>query len=171
MPELQRLEAGHAPAVLAFERANRAWFAASISDRGDEFFTQASAGMPGVARIRKWREAIANKPANRDLILAQDTAQFLATMQSWIDHFIPQPQSPVPGMEPDDFGRLTMPVTPSSIASAIVPTVQARLSLSGKRCPDTPTHGCGLIVPPDSRDAVAAGQPLLCCGPDLWSGL
>jgi [ribosomal protein S5]-alanine N-acetyltransferase len=40
MPELQRLEAGHAPAVLAFERANRAWFAASISDRGDEFYDQ-----------------------------------------------------------------------------------------------------------------------------------
>jgi [ribosomal protein S5]-alanine N-acetyltransferase len=40
MPELQRLEAGHAPAVLAFERDNRAWFAASISDRGDEFFAQ-----------------------------------------------------------------------------------------------------------------------------------
>ena len=38
MPELQRLRAGHAPAVLAFELANRAYFAASISDRGDEFF-------------------------------------------------------------------------------------------------------------------------------------
>ena len=38
MPELQRLCAGHAPAVLAFELANRAYFAASISDRGDEFF-------------------------------------------------------------------------------------------------------------------------------------
>src|ERR1700754_885474 len=38
MPELKRLEAGHAPAVLEFERANRAWFAASVSDRGDEFF-------------------------------------------------------------------------------------------------------------------------------------
>ena len=40
MPELQRLHAGHAPAVLAFELANRAYFAASISDRGDEFFDQ-----------------------------------------------------------------------------------------------------------------------------------
>jgi [ribosomal protein S5]-alanine N-acetyltransferase len=40
MPELQRLDAGHAAAVLAFEQANRAWFAASISDRGDEFFAQ-----------------------------------------------------------------------------------------------------------------------------------
>jgi [ribosomal protein S5]-alanine N-acetyltransferase len=40
VPELQPLRAGHAPAVLAFERANRAYFAASISDRGDEFFDQ-----------------------------------------------------------------------------------------------------------------------------------
>ena len=40
MPELQRLRADHAPAVLAFELANRGYFAASISDRGDEFFDQ-----------------------------------------------------------------------------------------------------------------------------------
>jgi [ribosomal protein S5]-alanine N-acetyltransferase len=38
VPELQRLRADHAPAVLAFELANRAYFAASISDRGDEFY-------------------------------------------------------------------------------------------------------------------------------------
>ncbi|MCZ0986180.1 GNAT family N-acetyltransferase [Streptomyces diastatochromogenes] len=40
MPELKRLHAGHAPAVLAFELANRAYFAASVSDRGDDFFDQ-----------------------------------------------------------------------------------------------------------------------------------
>ena len=40
MPELQRLHAGHAPAVLAFELANRAYFAASVSDRGDGYFGQ-----------------------------------------------------------------------------------------------------------------------------------
>jgi ribosomal-protein-alanine N-acetyltransferase len=38
MPALQRLRADHTPQVLAFEIANRAYFAASISDRGDEFF-------------------------------------------------------------------------------------------------------------------------------------
>ncbi|GAA1361698.1 GNAT family N-acetyltransferase [Streptomyces beijiangensis] len=38
MPELKQLRAGQASAVLAFELANRAYFAASISDRGDEFF-------------------------------------------------------------------------------------------------------------------------------------
>jgi ribosomal-protein-alanine N-acetyltransferase len=38
--ELQRLRADHAAAVLAFELANRAYFAASVSDRGDEFYYQ-----------------------------------------------------------------------------------------------------------------------------------
>jgi ribosomal-protein-alanine N-acetyltransferase len=40
VPELQRLGAGHAAAVLAFELANRGYFAAFISDRGDEYFGQ-----------------------------------------------------------------------------------------------------------------------------------
>jgi [ribosomal protein S5]-alanine N-acetyltransferase len=40
VPELQPLQADHAPAVLAFELANRAYFAAFISDRGDEYFDQ-----------------------------------------------------------------------------------------------------------------------------------
>jgi ribosomal-protein-alanine N-acetyltransferase len=40
VPELEQLHAGHAPAVLAFELVNRAYFAASVSDRGDEFFDQ-----------------------------------------------------------------------------------------------------------------------------------
>ncbi|HEX5114905.1 MAG TPA: GNAT family N-acetyltransferase [Pseudonocardiaceae bacterium] len=38
MPELTQLHAGHATAVLDFELANRTYFAASISDRGDAFF-------------------------------------------------------------------------------------------------------------------------------------
>jgi ribosomal-protein-alanine N-acetyltransferase len=38
VPELQRLRADHAPAVLAFELANRAYFANFISDRGEEYF-------------------------------------------------------------------------------------------------------------------------------------
>jgi ribosomal-protein-alanine N-acetyltransferase len=40
VPELKRLHAGDAPAVLAFELANRAYFAASVSDRGDGYFEQ-----------------------------------------------------------------------------------------------------------------------------------
>ncbi|MEV6483539.1 GNAT family N-acetyltransferase [Streptomyces sp. NPDC051576] len=44
MPELQRLRADHAPAVLAFELANRAYFALSISDRGDDYFDKFTEG-------------------------------------------------------------------------------------------------------------------------------
>jgi [ribosomal protein S5]-alanine N-acetyltransferase len=40
VPELKPLTAGDAPAVLAFELANRAYFAAAVSDRGEEFFDQ-----------------------------------------------------------------------------------------------------------------------------------
>ena len=40
MPQLQRLHASHAAAVLAFELANRAYFAAFINDRGDDFYDQ-----------------------------------------------------------------------------------------------------------------------------------
>ena len=38
LPELQRVRADHEGPILAFERENRAYFAASIPDRGDEFF-------------------------------------------------------------------------------------------------------------------------------------
>lgn len=38
MVELQRLRADHAQSILTFELANRAYFAASISDRGDDYF-------------------------------------------------------------------------------------------------------------------------------------
>jgi ribosomal-protein-alanine N-acetyltransferase len=40
VPELQPLRVGHARTVLAFELANRAYFAAFISDRGDDFYEQ-----------------------------------------------------------------------------------------------------------------------------------
>ncbi|WP_433571588.1 GNAT family N-acetyltransferase [Streptomyces sp. CA-251247] len=40
MPELQRLRADHAPALLAFELENRDYFAASVPDRGDDYFAQ-----------------------------------------------------------------------------------------------------------------------------------
>ncbi|MFC5070278.1 GNAT family N-acetyltransferase [Kitasatospora cinereorecta] len=38
MTVLQRLRPDHAAALLAFERENRAYFAASVPDRGDDYF-------------------------------------------------------------------------------------------------------------------------------------
>ncbi|MEU7645041.1 GNAT family N-acetyltransferase [Streptomyces huasconensis] len=41
--ELQLLRPDHAPALLAFEEENRAYFAASIPDRGDAYFREFAA--------------------------------------------------------------------------------------------------------------------------------
>ncbi|MEU1934229.1 GNAT family N-acetyltransferase [Streptomyces coeruleorubidus] len=41
MVKLERLRADHADALLAFERENRGYFARSIPDRGDAYFTAA----------------------------------------------------------------------------------------------------------------------------------
>ncbi|MFD5324659.1 GNAT family N-acetyltransferase [Streptomyces sp. NPDC127092] len=38
---LERIRSDHAPALLAFERENRAFFAASVPDRGDAYFEDA----------------------------------------------------------------------------------------------------------------------------------
>ncbi|WP_329385935.1 GNAT family N-acetyltransferase [Streptomyces sp. NBC_01716] len=39
MADIQQLRLDHAPALLAFELENRAYFAASIPDRGDSYFS------------------------------------------------------------------------------------------------------------------------------------
>lgn len=38
MPAIERLRLDHAVALLAFERENRAYFAASVPDRGEDYF-------------------------------------------------------------------------------------------------------------------------------------
>ena len=50
--ELLRLD--HAPALLAFERENRAYFAASMPDRGDEFFAEFDTRY---AQLLEWQAA------------------------------------------------------------------------------------------------------------------
>lgn len=40
VPVIERLRPDHAPAVLVFERENRAYFALAVSDRGDDYFSE-----------------------------------------------------------------------------------------------------------------------------------
>src|SRR5260221_2749479 len=54
MPDIQLLRLDHAPAVLAFERENRAYFAASVPDRGDEFFAEFDTRY---AQLLEWQAA------------------------------------------------------------------------------------------------------------------
>lgn len=53
-PDLQLLRLDHAPALLAFERENRAYFAASIPDRGDKFFAEFDTQL---AQLLAWQAA------------------------------------------------------------------------------------------------------------------
>src|SRR5260221_3663714 len=54
MPGLQLVCLDHAPALLAFERENRAYFAASVPDRGDEFFAEFDTRY---AQLLEWQAA------------------------------------------------------------------------------------------------------------------
>lgn len=53
MPELQRLAARHAPALLHFEQENRAYFARSAPDRGDDYFAEFAAGSASATDSRR----------------------------------------------------------------------------------------------------------------------
>jgi len=66
-------------------------------------------GMEAVAASPGWAVQIARNPKNREIILAQDPATFIRTMERWAEFYFPSKISPVPGMTPDDFARLRMP--------------------------------------------------------------
>ncbi|QIG78653.1 alpha/beta fold hydrolase [Stakelama tenebrarum] len=66
-------------------------------------------GMEAVADLPMWKAQIERNPANRDIILAQDKDDFIATMQRWAAGYAYSETSPVPGMTPEDFAKLTMP--------------------------------------------------------------
>jgi RimJ/RimL family protein N-acetyltransferase len=53
VPELRRLCADHAAAVLAFEEENRAYFAAAVSDRGDAFYRRFTEGFDALLAEQK----------------------------------------------------------------------------------------------------------------------
>jgi pimeloyl-ACP methyl ester carboxylesterase len=67
-------------------------------------------GMAAVAEDPGLAEPIARNPGNRERVLGQDLDTFCATMQRWGRSFFPEGGSPVPGLLPDDFRQLAMPV-------------------------------------------------------------
>jgi ribosomal-protein-alanine N-acetyltransferase len=54
MPHLELVRADHAEALLVFERENREYFAASIPDRGDQYFAEFAARH---AQLLEWQAA------------------------------------------------------------------------------------------------------------------
>lgn len=74
--------------------------AASLASQG---------GMEAVLKATSWAENFAKNPGAREAILATDPDTFIAVMQQWASAYVPSENSPVPGMRPVDFARLTMP--------------------------------------------------------------
>ncbi len=66
-------------------------------------------GMEGVAALPAWAEQIQRNPRNRDYILSWDVDAFVERMQQWAKAYTYLDDSPVPGMTPADFAKLTMP--------------------------------------------------------------
>jgi pimeloyl-ACP methyl ester carboxylesterase len=65
--------------------------------------------MEAVADLPDWEEVIRRNPSNRQRILDQDRATFLATMERWMAAYYPFPDQKVPGL-PDDLARtITVP--------------------------------------------------------------
>ena len=66
-------------------------------------------GMEAVLNASSWAENFAKNPKARETILKMDPDRFIAIMQKWASAYVPNDISPVPGMKPVDFARLTMP--------------------------------------------------------------
>jgi pimeloyl-ACP methyl ester carboxylesterase len=77
---------------------------------GDTARAASQGGMEAVAKLPNWAEQISRNPGNRQRLLDQDPDAFIEKMQRWASFFLPSSASPVPGMTPADFARLTMPV-------------------------------------------------------------
>ena len=75
--------------------------AATLASRG---------GMEAVLAASSWAGQFAVNPDAEEAIRAMDPDRFIAVMQKWAAAYAPSDISPVPGMKPADFARLTMPV-------------------------------------------------------------
>ncbi|HUD29664.1 MAG TPA: alpha/beta hydrolase [Novosphingobium sp.] len=85
--------------------AGLAWFYC-----GDQITAASKGGMEAVAALPSWADQTARNPKIRDILLAQDPDEYIATMQRWGKAFAYSDASPVPGMTEADFAKLTMPV-------------------------------------------------------------
>jgi pimeloyl-ACP methyl ester carboxylesterase len=76
---------------------------------GEAAVLAAESGMDEAVKAMSWAENFAKNPAAKETIRKMDPEKFIATMQKWAAAYAPSDISPVPGMRPADFARLTMP--------------------------------------------------------------
>jgi len=66
--------------------------------------------MEDVANIPEWEEVITRNPRNRERFLAQDRAEFLATMERWAHAYCACGDPLVPGLSDDEAKSLNVPI-------------------------------------------------------------
>lgn len=67
-------------------------------------------GMEAVAAMPIWAQQMAANPRNRGILLAEEPRAFIAKMERWAAGYIPSTETPIAGIAPADFARMTMPV-------------------------------------------------------------
>ncbi len=77
---------------------------------GNSAIAASQGGMEAVAGLPEWSVPLSRNPRNRDILLSQDVDVFIQTMERWALAYLPSDKTPVPGMEPAAWARLTMPV-------------------------------------------------------------
>ena len=65
--------------------------------------------MEAVADLPEWAEVQERNPSNRERFLAQDRAEFIATMERWMLAYCPRDDEPVPGLPDADAEALDIP--------------------------------------------------------------
>lgn len=137
----------------------------------DYALAAAAGGMEAVTAMPGWAEQIALNPKNRDILLAQDPADFIRKMEQWASVYLPVVDSPVPGMTPADFAALKMPVllfqNGLSDLSHTRPTSQwVHRLIPGSDLRDPPwpdqewNQRCASVLP-DGRRGLFAGWPAM----------
>jgi pimeloyl-ACP methyl ester carboxylesterase len=66
-------------------------------------------GMEAVAALPEWAESLERNPANRERLLALDPADFVATMERWMQAYVPDDDALVPGLTEAEARACTLP--------------------------------------------------------------
>ncbi len=66
-------------------------------------------GMPAVAGLPSFAEPLRRNPGNRTRLLGEEQGEFIRTMKTWAESFVPEADSPVPGTTAAQLQALKMP--------------------------------------------------------------
>ena len=123
-------------------------------------------GMEAVANLPTWQESLARNPGNRARILAQNPLTFVRTMQQWAKSFLPTIDTPVPGVTPEQLGKIGVPTV---VLRSGTTDVHHTRETSEKLAALIP--GAKLIEPPwgdnEWNERMVSGEPLFARWPKL----